>query len=126
MLVKGARERVWFLDLRTAAESVGVELSQVKDRGAWLKFTLKPVSKSDLYRRVSHTGRRVNAVCWHGHRDFMLKLFELCPDAILKTSLATYKGKEDFLRQFENTGWNNCGSMASPLTYRDACNCEEN
>lgn len=125
MLVKGSKDMVWFLDLRTAAESVGVGLSRVVDRGAWMKFTLRPLAGSDRYRRFSNTGRRINAACWHGHRDFMLKLFEICPHAILKTSLATYKGKEDFLSKFESTGWNNCGNMAIPLTYRHSCKCKE-
>jgi len=119
MLVKGTDRYT----LTVAAAAIGVDLQRLADRGAWTKFRLSP--NGDRYRHISHTGRRVNAVCWHGHRDFMLKLFELCPDAILKTSLATYKGREDFLKQFESTGWNNCGSMAMPLTYRHACKCEE-
>ena len=120
MLVKGATKE----KLKSCAAAIGVEVTDLDDRGVWTKFRLSPGGEP-CYRRISNTGRRVNAVCWHGHRDFLLWLFELCPDATLKTSLATYRGKEDFLKKFESTGWNNCGSMAMPLTYRHACKCEE-
>ena len=43
--------------------------------------------------------RRVpGAVCWHGHRAFMLALFELNPEARVKSNLADYRGRAHFER----------------------------
>lgn len=74
-------------------------------------------------RRSTYSGRKVAAVCWHGHRDFMRALYRLAPDARIKTALADYHGAEDFERQFRSTygvgnGWN--------ISYGQACGCVAN
>lgn len=53
--------------------------------------------------------RRNNAVCWHGHRDFMRKLFDAFPMMTIRTALAEYNGEEDFENTHERTSdqqWN--------------------
>lgn len=72
---------------------------------------------------MNGNGRRVSAVCWHGHRDVMMRLFDRHPEARLKTALADYRGREDFLAKYRDTfgrgnGWNVC------LSYGEACVCE--
>ncbi len=83
----------------------------------------KPIPK---YARLNHKlTRRVAAVCWHGHRDFMLKLFDLLPTLTLRTGLTTYKGKEDFENKFPSTGEKYIGTTYEPCYYSDACFCGE-
>ena len=50
---------------------------------------------SDAYRRFSR-GRRLAAVCWHGHREWMREVFKSAPDAIIITALARYTGSANF------------------------------
>lgn len=79
----------------------------------------------ERYRRVSHHGRRVNAVCWHGFRDFFRTLFEYSPNAVIKTALATYDGPEGFEAVYPTTAEQNIGSRFEPLAIADACTCAD-
>jgi len=36
------------------------------------------------------------AVCWHGHVAFMRAVFKRWPDATIKSSIARFRGKDDF------------------------------
>lgn len=85
-------------------------------------FVLK--LESEKYRRRGFNGRRIAAVCWHGHRDFMLELFDRFPDARIKSAMADYRGREDFLYSFEATGSRNIGSIREPMRYDEACDCD--
>jgi hypothetical protein len=78
------------------------------------------------YQRVSLSGngRRVAAVCWHGHRDIMRDLFQLHPDARLKSALADYRGAQDFEEKHLDTqGSTNHWNVG--LSYGEACVCFE-
>lgn len=93
-----------------------------------IQFTLKP--ESDTYRKISFHGlaygqgeRRVNAVCWHGHFEFMKQLFLRDYQAHLKTAMANYDGPQGFLDNFLETGYTNMGSQMYPVQYRESCNC---
>ncbi len=77
----------------------------------------------ERYRRTSPSGQRVNAVCWHGFRDFFRALYRRTPEAIAKTALATYDGTEGFEETFPETGNRNIGSRFHPLCMADACVC---
>ena len=79
----------------------------------------------ERYRRISHSGRKINAVCWHGFRDFFRALFEYTPDAVVKTALATYAGSKGFEATFPATGAKNIGSMFEPMAIADACLCAD-
>jgi hypothetical protein len=120
-------------ELEAAAEAVGLELGPGSHPG---RFTLNLGQRDEhgrrKYQRLSaipsyHGGkqRRVNAVCWHGHRDFMFRLFDARPEAVLSSGIIRYRGREDFLAKFESTGDRNIGSIASPMAYREACTCQE-
>lgn len=104
-----------------AAQAVGVT-TDIGRKGKGWTFTLSLCSDKK-YQRRGHTGRKVNAVCWHGHRDFMEHLFAAQPDATLISAMARYDGAADFRHQAEHTGERNIGSQAQPLQYRDACDC---
>lgn len=77
------------------------------------------------YQRESPEGRRVHAVCWHGFRDFFRACFELEPNAIFRTSLDTWNGREDFETRFRESGYKNIGSQMNPRAFADACRCPE-
>jgi hypothetical protein len=67
---------------------------------------------------------RVAAVCWHGYRDWMRRIFDLDPAARMKTAAADYRRRSGFEELFEATGDRNIGSMMQPLDYRNACDCD--
>jgi len=91
--------------------------------GGFIHFTLRVASSKDDGAKVSASGRRSVALCWHGHRDVMQAIFDAHPDAILVTAMARYEGAEGFDDTYPATGDQNIGSMMQPLSYRDACNC---
>jgi hypothetical protein len=138
---KGENVKVWNAteqDIRAAAEEVGVAIHSdwagtgIVPDGRALRFRLA-VNTAERredgtlpYQRVSQSTwqgqRRVAAVCWHGHRDFMRALFASCPDARLKTALADYRGADDFEAKYLDTfGTGNAYNVA----YGQACVCEE-
>ena len=82
-----------------------------------------PRFSADKYGRISASGRRVKALCWHGHRDLFRHLFQAMPDLEIRTARATYKGLDGFEAEYPATGDYNIGSMMSPLAYRNACEC---
>jgi hypothetical protein len=55
---------------------------------------------SDNYRKWSASGidnaRRVNGVCWHGHRAFMKRFLGFYKEATIRTALAEYNGESQF------------------------------
>lgn len=67
--------------------------------------------------------RRMSSACWHVHRDVMIAIFDMNPNAKLKTSMIYYKGKEHFYDTFEETGKKNVGSQMFPVTLPELCDC---
>ena len=74
-------------------------------------------------RKIGPTGRRIHAVCWHGHRDFLRALFTRTPMAIVVTAVAQYRGRDHFEISFVATGAQNIGSQAYPRRLDRACEC---
>jgi hypothetical protein len=77
-----------------------------------------------------NTERKVFALCWHGYRKALRKLFELAPDAKVYTALARRAGisfytSKNFEEVFPDTGYVNIGSMMMPVQAREACFCYE-
>lgn len=87
--------------------------SPIKD-GRAIRFTLTVKDVRKKGARRSANGRRVNAACWHCHRDVILAIFTRDNGARVKTAIADYKGFEDFCYKYPDTASNN-----------DACNCKE-
>lgn len=120
------------LQLYDYAYSVGMR-GQFKGRHRH-KFTLRPQhgsSRDARYRLVRDNPysaggsgeRRIWAVCWHGHRDFMRAVFELDSDATFRTAVDTWDGSEDFEQRHTFSGYRNIGSQMYPQSYSDACRC---
>lgn len=77
------------------------------------------------YQRLSrNTGRVVPGdVCWHGHRDFFRALFEIAPDAWVKTAKAVYAGREGFEKGYRATLSDPRGPWGPSIPYHQACTC---
>lgn len=65
-----------------------------------VSFVLRPgAGMSDDFRTYGQGGRRVHAVNWEGHFAFMADVFELDADAEIKSALAHWRGRADFLER---------------------------
>ena len=69
------------------------------------------------------TPRKVNAICWHGFRDFLTALYNIYSDLRVFTAQITYNNKQDFELKYPDTANINIGSMVQPLKYGSACFC---
>lgn len=70
------------------------------------KVRLFPIT--DTYRSWSlpwtaRAPRRINAVCWHGHREFMQRYLAEFQNATIRTALADYQGAIGFLQNHRST-----------------------
>lgn len=123
MLVIGFDEQ----QIKQAAQDVGVQLldlrAEGRTRAGLPKFRFRLALAGERWRRIGHTGRRVAAVCWHGHKAFFTRLFALNPDGIVRTSMVEYNGQQEFDRKYAETGDRNIGSLYQPLLYKHACEC---
>jgi hypothetical protein len=113
--------------LEAVARTTGVELSPIVKRGRALQFTLRP--KGEHYRRRSPGGRRIAAVCWHGHRDFFRTLFWMAPEAKVSTAQTRrlprgerFYTRDTFSERYPRTDAN-IGSLFEPARYSDCCDC---
>lgn len=134
MHVKNATEQA----LKEAANAVGVRINGPTPSRGGYRFTLRTdgygpelrYGRRSFRRNRDGSRRRVpGAVCWHGHRDFMHELFARCPDAVLVTALATYRGRADFEAKFPATYWRKsraAGVMFMPEAPEALpCDCDE-
>lgn len=80
-------------------------------------------SSREAGARRSWSGRRTVSACWHVHRDIMVEVFNLNPSARISTSLADYRGREDFLNKYPGTAHHNIGSMMTPAYMPELCDC---
>lgn len=116
--------------LQSAAKTTGVTLDMTSLSQSGLRHRVKVNlgEDRDLYRKITcNMGheRRVNAVCWHGFRDFFRACFELAPNAKFSTALDTWKGSADFEARYRESGTKNIGSQMYPMLAAEACDCGE-
>lgn len=100
-------------------------------RGKNLMFTLKVKDSSKPGHRLgfsnSFTGkqRRMASACWHIHGDFFEALLKINPDAIIKTGAGNknqiYSKNGEVFGNWEDS---DIGSMAYPMFFSEACECE--
>ena len=83
----------------------------------------KNYQRKGFYNNKNGTPRKVNAICWHGFKDFLTNLFDQYPKLRVVTAQITYDGYNEFMSKFESTAVINIGSMVQPLNYEDACFC---
>jgi hypothetical protein len=111
--------------LKDMAEFIGVKTIPAYAAKGWVGACLRPTG--DRYRRTSASPwshRKVHAVCWCGHRRFLIELFNRYPDAKVRTSgpggpaLITAELLPDWLIESADT---NVGSHFYPAYPRDLC-----
>ena len=118
-------------DLESVAKEVGVRLLDLREEGVRAKkinFMLRPIGEG--YRKIAfHSGkaRRVNAVCFHGHKAFLQTLFLRCPGTAVTSSWygnlkVSAENLEEVAGRLEIE---NVGSRMFPVKYREACNCSQ-
>ena len=89
------------------------------------------LDKTKKYQRTGYITckngqkNKVNAVCWHGYRDFMIELYKISDNFRIKTCDIYYQNEEDFYNRYQSTGYKNIGSVIDPIQYKDACLCNE-
>lgn len=118
MQIRGLTEQ----QLETAATDVGVCLVNVRRAGRGFAFTLGLTG--ELWRRRGHSGRKVAAVCYHGHAAFMQRVFDANPEAVIISAMSRFDGVRDFQNRACLIGERNIGSLMRPLEYNAACDCE--
>ena len=85
----------------------------------------KNYQRKGFYNNKNGTPRKVNAICWHGFRDFLTELYNIYSDLRVFTAQITYNNKEDFELKYPDTANINIGSMVQPLSYGNACFCNK-
>lgn len=109
-------------ELYRFADEVGVQLYNVRPDGRGTSFVLRPLD-GDHYRATNAEGRRKWAVCFHGHYDFMERMFHAYPDAKLRSAMAKFDGLVGFENWAGVVGEANVGSLIRPLAFKNSCKC---
>lgn len=113
--------------LDKAARRIGVRIIEARAFGRGVRFRLG-LQPNRKYGRLSAqgNGRKVAAVCWHGHREFFRALFTQVPEARVQTASTRafarghrFYTSETFEDVFGQTD-RNVGSMM----YSEACECD--
>jgi len=111
--------------LRAADPSGNLTFNRLDPKGRGFNMTLRVRDSKGRFHRRGYSGRRLTAACYHGHYAFMESLFDLEPEAVIRSAMATYDGQEQFYNTAGNAGYRNIGSQMTPLCYEDACDCAE-
>jgi hypothetical protein len=129
MLIRNARLE----QVQKAADKVGVRVVEWRAVSPTsYRFRLRLGVERD-YQRTSvgygRQGRRISAVCWHGHRDFYRALFRIAPEATVQTALTRgfargnrYYTAQNFERVYQETD-KNIGPLIAPVAHSEACTC---
>ena len=111
-------------ELVTAACESGVrlnDLNSINKGNTSYQFTIRPID--DRWQRVSPRGRKVHAVCWHGHLAFMRCLYTINPVVKIRAGTVRYDSAGDLEARKYDAYHRNIGSMMYPMDYGDACEC---
>lgn len=102
------------LELTNAQYDSNVEWNRHPNTGG---FTLKVKDSKGKGARRGFSGRRLINACWHVHGDFFDNLFEVVPEASVRS-----RGQV-ITKEFGNWEDDNIGSKMSPLYFSEACDC---
>ena len=119
MIVRNSTEEAVY----AAAKDVNVNIVNARPAGRGIRFTLGLTGEKQ-YQRTGFTGRKVNAVCFHGHLEFMRALYRRSPEAKIITSMATYESANDLEYGEGAVADRNVGSMMNPALYHELCTCQ--
>jgi hypothetical protein len=83
------------------AKRLDMKISNVREQGRFILFKLdRTPALGERWRPLGHHGRRINAVCFHGFKEFMDEVFKIAPNATIVTTINRYEGREDFERKW--------------------------
>ena len=106
--------------LTEIAHSLDMKLYEARKSGKnAVQFTLRPLG--ERFRKIAPSGRRVYAVCWHGHYRFFKKVLEVAGTKVV-TSLASYDSVQSLSRDAGLSDVNK-GNMINPVAYSECCKC---
>jgi hypothetical protein len=106
--------------LAEIAHSLDMELYRARKSGKnAVQFTLRPLG--ERFRKIAPSGRRVYAVCWHGHYRFFKKVLEGAGTRVV-TSLAKYDSIQALTSGAGRSDVNK-GNMINPVAYSECCKC---
>jgi hypothetical protein len=111
------------LAIANRAYDGNLQFNRFEPRAKCIGFTLRVKSSKAPGHRLSYSGRHLTAACWHAHRDFMRAIFDIAPNAVLRSCHAVYDGVAMFEANYRDTGYKNIGSMMQPLDFQNACEC---
>lgn len=111
-----------------AAHRAGLTTYNLRKDGSGVRFQLrlcKRYADGKLkYQRTSFEGRRIAAVCWHGHKRFFDELFKLTKDAKVRSAVCNYDGREDYERKLGTGEASGPGTyFGVPLDNAELCTC---
>lgn len=88
----------------------------------------KALALGARYIGTGRDGRRKRwpKACWHVVRDVLGTMFATHPDAVCRTAMADYRGRDDFMQKFPHTysGPLRAKPMYNLWDIGDMCNCE--
>lgn len=98
------------------------------------RFTVRVRDSRGPGARRAASGRRLVAACWHVHRDVLGALFDRYPGATVYSGLSdndgtfrrgevVYRGADDYGQNHGDTQYRNVGSLMSPATIGELCDC---
>lgn len=82
-------------------------------------FTLRTKESRKAGSKVSWTGRHIPAACWHVHGHFFEYLFKKYP------GVKIWSFGKLMLSNADNWKDQNIGSIACPVFFSEACECEK-
>ena len=132
MKIYNTRNKSDFVNsINQIANKLGIEIDYNSISGNCYRVKLikkkenKNYQRKGFYNNKNGTPRKVNAICWHGFRDFLTELYKIYSDLRVFTAQITYNNKEDFELKYPDTANINIGSMVQPLSYGNACFCNK-
>ena len=107
--------KVWNVyddEIRELVDEVGLRIlgdyggHGIRRVGRAYQFRLRlgeRVNGERRFQRLGYRGRKIQGVCWHGHREFFFALYRRFPDARVKTGVTRYDNREHFLETYRQT-----------------------
>lgn len=96
-----------------------------------IRFTLTVHDSSGSGGRISPSGRRIRAACWHVHGDFFDVLLDIEPRAVINTSTRLVTGEQWMIYKDKHghitNNWRDwyIESYANPMKFSRACHCND-
>ena len=116
-------------DFIKIANSYGIGIDIENTSSNCFKVKLNRLD-NDKYQKLGNMyseklGRynKVNAICWHGFKDFLQGIYKEDSNLRVVTAIIEYKNKDDFELKYNDTGFKNIGSMIAPRYFNDSCMC---